>query len=134
MKYLLMSDGVAAACDRGSRPCEQVRRICFSEPIDGRLTLDGKETLPVKAGVVTLPRVLCDGVYRPTLYSHSPTAAQWRLEGLRVRDGRVTPMGVDATALLIKLYEENRKNRQAIDTLKRDALYFKSKIDGGCLF
>ncbi|MBQ7377017.1 MAG: hypothetical protein IJW71_01675 [Clostridia bacterium] len=134
MKYILMSDGIAAVYDRGGCPSEQVRRICFSEPIEGRLTLDGKESLPVKAGVVTLPRVLCDGVYRPTLYSHRPTAAQWRLESLRVRDGRVTPMGIDATALLIKLYEENRKNRQAIEKLTRDALYFKSKIDGGSLF
>ncbi len=134
MKYILLPEELGVLEARQGAPLDTCLSLSFSEPVDGKLILDG-EAFPVSRGRVTLPaRALTDGVHRLRLYSRTPTAAQWRVEGLAGREGRVTPQGIDGTALLLKLYEENRKNRQAIEKLTRDALYFGSKIDGGSLF
>ena len=134
MRYLLLPDGVGILLARTARPIGKSLTLSFSDIKRGRLLVGG-EVLEVRDGRVNLPaHLLAVGENQLTLESAEASPAKWHLEGLRLKDGMLTPCGVDTTAMLLRLYEEHKQYKEAIAELRRSVLYFGSRIDGNCLF
>ncbi len=134
MRYSLFPDGIGILTRRGARPLGKTLCLSFPEIRRGSLLIGGEE-LAVKDGRVNVPlRLLREGENQFILQSDNAAPAKWCLEGIRLEKGTLSPAGMDVTALLLRLYEEQKKHKEAIAELRRSVLYFQSKIDGNCLF